>query len=73
MNKLKNDLINQERNEGSGWVFQNTLSLEMKTARYNPLKGSSYFDCVPNKIKHNKMAGVINIQKKIKNVSYGVF
>ena len=73
MNKLKNDLINQEKDEGSGWVFQNTLSLEMKTARYNPLKGSSYFDCLSDKIKHIKWLELLIFKTKIKNVSYGVF
>ena len=56
----------QER-EGSGWVLDKILQIEVHTATLDPMQASSYIE-LPKKIKHTK--GVINIENKHDNMCF---
>ena len=47
--------------EGSGWVLDEILHLDLSIAQYTPVKGSSYIP-LPNKLKTKK--AIINIKNK---------
>lgn len=47
------DAIENVKINSSGWVFENTVSIEIKTIKYKPLRGSSYIE-LPEWIKNKK-------------------
>ena len=47
------------QNEGSGWVLDGILHLDLSTAQYTPVKGSSYIP-LPSRLDPKK--GIINIK-----------
>lgn len=49
------------QNNGSGWYFNEVLSLEIHTVDYKPMKGSSYIP-LPDFIVKNK--AIVNIQNR---------
>ena len=42
MDHIREAIPELEAKNGSGWVFQQVLSINLNVARYKPLKGSSY-------------------------------
>ena len=52
--------FDEQEREGSGWVPDKILQIEVHTATLDPLQASSYIE-LSKKIKHSK--GVINIKK----------
>ena len=46
---------------GSGWYFKEVINLEIHTAEFNPMNGSSYIP-LPDWISHKK--AIVNIQNK---------
>ena len=57
-------------NRGSGWIIELIESQYINSSTYRPLVGSSYID-LPIELKHPRK-GLINIEKMIKSVFYGV-
>ena len=53
--------FDEQEREGSGWVLDKILQIEVHTATLGPLQTSSYIE-LPKKIKHSK--GVINIKNE---------
>ena len=58
--KIIEDLEVYQKN-GSGWYFKEVLNLEIHTAEFNPMKGSSYIP-LPDWISNKK--AIVNIQNK---------
>ena len=44
MDHIREAIPELEAKNGSGWVFQQVLSINLNVARYKPLKGSSYIE-----------------------------
>ena len=59
--------FDEQEREGSGWVLDKILQIEVHTATLDPLQASSYIE-LPKKIKHSK--GVINIKNKHDNMCF---
>ena len=58
-------------NEGSGWIIDKVEGLNINTANYEPLSGSSYIS-LPKEL-NNSMKGLVLISKiKTLNVLSGV-
>ena len=63
--------FDEQEREGSGWVLDKILQIEVHTATLDPLQASSYIE-LPKKIKHSK--GVINIKTNMTTcASYGPY
>ena len=58
--KIIEDLEVYQKN-GSGWYFKEVINLEIHTAEFNPMNGSSYIP-LPDWISHKK--AIVNIQNK---------
>ena len=58
--KIIEDLEVYKKN-GSGWYFKEVINLEIHTAEFNPMNGSSYIP-LPDWISHKK--AIVNIQNK---------
>ena len=54
-------MVGQWINEGSGWIIDRVLSMELNIARYQPMKAGSYID-LPPYLKAKK--AIINVQNK---------
>ena len=67
---IEEEIQKVEDAEGTGWKLHSIINLELHTVKYQPLRGSSYFD-LPKFLK-NKGA-MVNIKTKIINVLCGVF
>ena len=58
--KIIEDLEVFQKN-GGGWYFKEVINLEIHTAEFNPINGSSYIP-LPDRIMQNK--AIVNIQNK---------
>ena len=58
VNHMK-ELVPEKETQGTGWVFQRIVTLDVHVAKYKPLKGSSWFD-LPQALKLKK--AIVNVK-----------
>ena len=61
IDEIENAIQKAEQAEGSGWVVVEIKSLTLYTAKWDPIKGSSYID-LPKELKSKK--AIVNMKNK---------
>eukprot|EP01050_Picozoa_sp_SAG11_P008201 SAG11_NODE_711_length_7641_cov_103.798064_2_plen_302_part_00 len=59
ISSLKERIMEQEAKNGSMWIFEKVISIDLDIAKYKPLKGSSYKP-LPKKLMTKK--AIVNVQ-----------
>ena len=61
MDHVREAIPELEAKNGSGWVFQQVLTINLNIARYKPIKGSSYME-LPKSLKMKRAIVSVCIQ-----------